>query len=143
MNMLIYEYRHSIDQKGRLFIPVKLHDSLGNSFVLCPSFDENECLFAYSPKEWEKIEEQIYALPSKQAQIVRRRIFSRAAEIECDSQGRVSIPQKLREYAGLSATAVLIGSGSHVEIWSEERWDQYNSKTEEEAAESIMENIKF
>jgi len=126
------EYTHSIDAKGRLFIPAKLREELGTVFYVTISMDE--CLAAYSGESWEQFLAKINAMPySKQRRM--RSLFANAAKCELDSQGRILLPQKLRDYAKLLKDVAIIGSGNHAEIWDAAKW------AEVDAIESTPENI--
>ncbi|MBP3729484.1 MAG: division/cell wall cluster transcriptional repressor MraZ [Lachnospiraceae bacterium] len=120
--MLMGEYNHSLDAKGRIIIPAKMRDQLGESFVISKGMDG--CLFVFPQAEWEKVANKLQALPLTDAKV---RQFSRiflagASEVELDKQGRVLLPQNLREEAGLEKDVVLCGVGNRAEIWAKERW---------------------
>ena len=131
--MLMGEFTHAIDTKGRLFMPAKLRESLGGSFIISKGLDG--CLFVYAKDEWHKLELKLNALPmtNKNARNFSRFFFSGAAEVECDKQGRVLLPANLREFAGLDKNAVIVGVGSRAEVWDAERWKQYNEENAEDA----------
>lgn len=133
--MFIGEYRHSLDVKGRIIVPSKLRDGLGDKFVLTKGLDG--CLFAYSKEEWTNFEEKIKSLPltNKDARAFVRFFFAGAVECEIDKQGRALIPPMLRTYAGLNKDLVIIGVSSRVEIWSQEKWDNYSEAEDLEADE--------
>lgn len=124
--MFIGEYQHSLDSKNRMIIPSKIREGLGNKFVITKGLDG--CLYAYPLKEWEVLECKLKNLPltNKDARAFVRFFFSGACEIELDKQGRGLIPQNLKEYAKIEKEIVSIGVLSRVEIWSKEKWDQYN-----------------
>ncbi len=126
--MLIGEYNHSIDSKGRVIVPSKFRTELGERFIITKGFDG--CLYGYSLEEWKSIEEKIKTLPlvtGKDARNFTRFFFSSAIECELDSQGRILITQNLREFAGLEKDIVTIGVSSRIEIWSKARWEEYNN----------------
>ena len=133
--MFIGEYRHSLDVKGRIIVPAKFRDGLGDKFVLTKGLDG--CLFAYSKEEWANFEEKIKSLPltNKDARAFLRFFFAGAVECEIDKQGRTLIPPMLREYAGLSKDIVIIGVSNRVEIWSQDKWDSYSEAEDLEADE--------
>ncbi|MEC9488054.1 MAG: division/cell wall cluster transcriptional repressor MraZ [Halanaerobium sp.] len=140
--MFMGEYRHSMDSKGRVIIPAKFRDELGNSFVITRGLDN--CLFVYPMEEWRVLEEKMKALPltSKNARTFVRFFFSGAVETELDKQGRVSLPANLRDYASLEKDVVIIGVSSRMELWSGEDWDGYLAAAEssyEEIAETMEE----
>lgn len=126
--MFMGEYQHNIDPKGRLFIPVKFREDLGESFVVTKGLDN--CLFVYSMTEWNKLEAKLKGLPftKADARAFTRLFFSGALECELDKQGRILLPANLREYAKLEKDTVIIGVSSRVEIWSKENWDKYNEQ---------------
>jgi len=130
--MFMGEYQHNIDPKGRLFIPVKFREDLGENFVVTKGLDN--CLFVYSMNEWKHLEAKLKALPftKADARAFTRLFFSGAMECELDKQGRILLPANLREYAKLDKDAVVIGVSSRVEIWSKESWDKYNEQAGEE-----------
>ncbi len=134
------EYQHTVDPKGRLFIPVKFREELGEIFVVTKGLDN--CLFAYSMNEWKHVESKLKALPftKADARAFMRFFFSGAAECELDKQGRILIPATHREYARLDKDVVVIGVSSRVEIWSKERWASYNEQSGKEY-ENIAEKL--
>ena len=132
-------YEHNVDAKGRLFIPTKLRDELGDNFVMTKGLDG--CLSLYSQKNWAIMEEKIASLPSSKARSLQRYFFSYAMECEPDSQGRVVIPQVLREFAGITKAVVVIGIVDKAEIWDAEKWRQYNESIDEEDVLKSMEEL--
>ena len=125
-------YEHSIDAKGRLFIPAKLREELGVTFYLAMGVDE--CLAIYPQETWNRFTEKFASLPMSQSAAMRP-LFANASKCELDSQGRIVIPQKLRKYAGLEKDAVIIGVNDRAEIWSAETW---NAREEEEMTPEKM-----
>lgn len=119
--MLIGQYQHNLDAKGRLIMPQKFREELGVKFILTRGVDN--CLFVYSLEEWEVLAEKIRALPLSKGRDLQRFFFANAQETECDSMGRTLIPQNLREHGRLSKEVVIIGSGQRVEIWDKSAWD--------------------
>ena len=103
--MFMGEYNHSIDAKGRMIVPAKFREQLGNEFVVTKGLDG--CLFVYSNEEWHRI---------------MRFFFAEAATCELDKQGRILLPANLREYAGIDKEVVSVGVYSRVEIWSKDRY---------------------
>ena len=139
--MLIGEYNHNIDSKGRLILPSKFRSELGERFIVTKGFDG--CLYGYSETEWKAIEEKIKTLPlvtGKDARNFTRFFFSSAIECEIDSQGRILISQNLREFANLQKEVVIIGVSSRIEIWSKEKWEEYNSLQD---SDDIAEKMSF
>ena len=121
--MFMGEYNHTIDTKGRLIIPSKFREVLGDEFVVTKGLDG--CLFVYENNEWSAFEEKLKTLPitNKDARKFVRFFLAGAASVEVDKQGRILIPSVLREFAELQKDVVLIGVASRVEIWSRERWE--------------------
>lgn len=121
--MFMGEYNHTIDAKGRLIIPSKFRDALGDTFVVTKGLDG--CLFVYDNDEWTAFEEKLKSLPitNKEARQFARFFLAGAAEVEVDKQGRILVPNVLREFAQISKDVVLIGVASRIEIWSKERFD--------------------
>ncbi len=121
--MFMGEYNHTVDVKGRLIIPSKFRDSLGDEFVVTKGLDG--CLFVYDNVEWQVFEEKLKTLPltNKDARQFVRFFLAGAANVEVDKQGRILIPNVLRDFAGIDKDAVLIGVASRIEIWSKERWE--------------------
>lgn len=126
--MFIGEYNHSLDPKGRLIIPSKLRDGLGDDFVITKGLDS--CLFLYPQSEWKLLEDKLKDLPltSKDARSFIRFFFSGASHSPVDKQGRILIPQNLREYSGLSKEVSILGVGTRVEIWDRQIWIKYNEE---------------
>ncbi|MGI6727666.1 MAG: division/cell wall cluster transcriptional repressor MraZ [Anaerovoracaceae bacterium] len=139
--MFIGEYQHSIDAKGRIIVPSKFREELGYKFILTKGLDN--CLFIYPMEEWKKFENKLVTLPisSKEARAFVRYFFSSAVECEIDKQGRLNIPQHLREHARIDKELVTIGVMSRVEIWSKEEWIDYgnNSLGYDDIAEKMEE----
>jgi MraZ protein len=127
--MFIGEYQHALDNKNRMIIPAKFREGLGENFVLTKGLDG--CLYAYTIDEWKIMEEKLKKLPltSKDARAFVRFFFSGANEINIDKQGRALIPQNLLEYAGIQKDIVSIGVSTRIEIWSKDKWDEYNDSS--------------
>lgn len=113
------EYSHVIDAKGRLFIPAKLREELGDVFYVTIGIDK--CLSVYPPQSWNGFTEKFNSLPYASSRKMRP-IFANAARCELDAQGRILIPQKLRDYAGLKKDVIVIGVSNRAEIWDSEAW---------------------
>ncbi|TDM03933.1 division/cell wall cluster transcriptional repressor MraZ [Macrococcus carouselicus] len=141
--MFMGEYQHQMDAKGRLIVPVKFRDELSEHFVITRGLDR--CLFGYTLKEWQRIEEKLTALPitKKDARKFMRLFFSGAVEVEVDKQGRINIPANLREYAGLSKECVVVGVSSRIEIWDKAEWRTFYEETEPHYAEIAEELIEI
>ena len=134
------EYNHTIDAKGRLIIPVKYRDGLGETFVVTRGIDG--CLFFYTENEWQAIMNKLNELrmTNKKAREFTRFLLGGATEVELDSQGRILVPAFLREYADLEKEVILIGMGNHIEVWSKVKYEQVMSDTNiEEIAEELDE----
>lgn len=133
--MLLGEYEHSIDTKGRIAVPAKLRESLGTCFMITKGLDG--CLFVYDMEQWQLLENKLAALPMsrKTARDFTRFLFGGACEAECDKQGRVLLPVNLRRYANLDKDAVIVGVGSRAEIWDAAKWQQYNEESAEDVSE--------
>ena len=125
-------YEHSIDAKGRLFIPSKLREELGVSFYLAMGVDA--CLAIYPQETWDRFTEKFASLPMSQSKAMRP-LFANASKCELDSQGRIVVPQKLRNYANLDKDVVIIGVNDRAEIWAAETW---NAQEEEEMTPEKM-----
>lgn len=141
--MLYGGYQHNIDKKGRMFIPAKLRDELGNEFIICRGIYGKRCLCVYSQEEWQNLVEQIKTLPSTKSSVVKRFLYDGAFSVECDSQGRILIPQTLRDYAELTNDAHIIGMDSNLEVWNTELWQAENEQYTPESVASIMEELNF
>ncbi|WP_129596453.1 division/cell wall cluster transcriptional repressor MraZ [Anaerophilus nitritogenes] len=124
--MFIGEYFHTIDTKGRVIIPSKFRDELGEKFIMTKGLDH--CLFVYAPNEWREIEKKLKSLPltNKDARAFVRFFFSGATECELDKQGRITIAPNLRSHAKVEKEVIIIGVSTRVEIWSKEEWEIYN-----------------
>ena len=136
--MLIGEYEHSLDVKGRLIMPVKLRQDMGEKFIVTKGLDG--CLFAFSQEEWLNFETKLKTLPlsDKNARNFVRFFLSGATECELDKQGRFLIPNNLRNAAGLEKEVVIIGVGTRLEIWNKNTWEKCD---EDISADEIAENM--
>lgn len=131
--MLIGEYKHTLDIKKRLSVPSKWRKDLGTTLIVTRGLDN--CLFVYPQKEWQKITEKIGQLPLGQADTrsFNRFFLSGAVEVEVDSVGRILVPDFLKDFAGLDTKVVLAGIYDRVEIWAENKWEEYKSRIEGQA----------
>ena len=122
--MYMGEYNHTIDAKGRLIIPSKFRDVLGDEFVVTKGLDG--CLFVYDNAGWSAFEEKLKALPlmDKEARRFVRFFLAGAANVEVDKQGRILLPSVLRDFAAIDKDVVLVGVGARIEIWSKENWSE-------------------
>lgn len=135
------EYNHTVDAKGRLIVPSKFREQLGEEFVVTKGLDG--CLFAYENSEWKALEEKLHTLPLTNA---NARKFSRfflagATVCEVDKQGRILLPSVLRDFAKIDKDAVLVGVGSRIEIWSRENWLASNTYDDMEEIAENMEGL--
>lgn len=138
--MFMGEYHHNVDTKGRLIVPAKFRDDLGEMFVLTRGLDQ--CLFGYPLNEWKIIEDKLKGLPmtKKDARAFTRFFFSGATECEIDKQGRINISSPLLNYAKLEKECVILGVSNRIEIWSQDIWNDYFSESADSFAE-IAENM--
>ncbi len=139
--VLIGEYLHTIDEKGRVSFPSRLREDLGVSFIVTKGLDG--CLFVYPMEEWEKLENKIRELPLSKARSIQRFLFASAAKVECDKQGRIILPQSLREFAHLSKNVMIIGASVRAEIWDKDTWDAMCAELTGETIEQAMEELGF
>ena len=138
---LIGQYQHSIDAKGRLFIPAKFREELGETFYVTIGLDG--CLSVYSDTKWASLIEKVEALPLSKARSMRT-LFANAAKCEPDAQGRILIPAKLREYAKLEKEVIITGASRCVELWNPERWAPIESEgLDPENLAAAMEELGF
>ncbi|MBI2623631.1 MAG: division/cell wall cluster transcriptional repressor MraZ [Candidatus Liptonbacteria bacterium] len=138
--MLLGEYNHTLDTKGRVAIPAKFKDTLGADAIITRGLDN--CLFLFAKKEWEALAAKLVALPLAQAnsRAFVRLMLAGAMEVSLDNQGRILIPDYLRKYAGLAKEVTFAGLASRAEIWDSSRWAEYKRKTEG-ASEEIAEKL--
>lgn len=138
--MLIGEYHHSIDEKGRIIIPAKFREELGSNFIITRGIEQ--CLFVYPLNNWNKICEKLNSLPftKKDARNFNRFFMSGATEVELDKQGRVNVASPLINYARLDRECVVIGTGDRLEIWSQATWDDYFNSQKDNMSD-IAENL--
>lgn len=124
--MFLGEYQHSVDAKGRAIMPAKFREELGQRFIITKGMDK--CLFVYTQNDWNVLNEKIRQLPVTDEGVRRfvRFFFGGAADGECDAQGRVNIPQNLRDYANIQKEIVSVGVSNRIEIWSKDSWEAYN-----------------
>ena len=135
------EYQHSLDSKGRLFIPAKLRDELGEVFFVTLSMER--CLCAYSSENWQAFSDKVNAMPYVKQRKMRP-LFAHAARCELDSQGRALIPQNLREYAGLAKSVTVVGCNNHAELWDSDSWQAiFQLETTPENIAAVMEELEF
>lgn len=136
-------FQHNIDTKGRLIIPAKFRQELGEGFVITRGMDG--CLFGYSAVEWQKLEQKLAALPlsKKEARTFVRFFYSAATECSVDKQGRVNLPQALIQYAKLDKECTIIGVSNRIEIWNAKRWEEVSALAEENFDDIAEDMIDF
>ena len=139
--MLIGEYQHNIDAKGRVIVPAKFREDLGEHFYVTKGLDG--CLFVLSAAEWKRLQDKISAMPISKSRGLQRFFVSGAAEVEPDKQGRILLPQHLREHAGLEKDVTVIGASSRAEIWDSARWNTFNSGLTEESIAEAMDLLEL
>jgi len=139
-DMFMGEFEHNIDTKGRVIVPAKLREDLGENFIITRGLDH--CLFVYPLDEWHLLESKLKKLPltRKDARAFTRFFFSGATECQFDKQGRVNIPQPLRMYASLTKECTIIGVSNRIEVWAKEVWEGYFTESEQSFAD-IAENL--
>ncbi|MEK7086635.1 MAG: division/cell wall cluster transcriptional repressor MraZ [Patescibacteria group bacterium] len=138
--MVLGEYKHNLDTKGRMAIPAKFRLDLNVGAIITRGLDRS--LFIFGMKEWEVLIQKLIALPLAQAnsRAFVRLMLSGASDVELDAQGRILIPEYLREYADLKKQVVVTGLYNRIEIWDAENWKQYKAKTES-ASDEIAEKM--
>ena len=138
--MLMGQYDYAIDAKGRLNFPAKFRDEMGATFIVTCWLDH--CLAAFSSEQFEKIAEKIEEKGLVKGRKVTRMLYSSAVEVTPDKQGRIQLPAKLREYAGLDHDVTIIGNRSFAEIWNTAAWNE-NQSTSDEDFTAAMEDLDF
>lgn len=135
------EYQHSLDAKGRLFIPSRLRDELGDVFFVTVSMDK--CLSAYSAQSWQAFSDKVNAMPYVKQRKMRP-LFAYAAKCELDTQGRILLPQNLRDFAGLTKSVTVVGCNNHAEFWDSDSWTPvHDQETTPENIAAVMEELEF
>ena len=135
------EFKHSFDTKGRIFIPSKLRDELGETIYITISMDR--CLCMYSDTDWKEFSHKVSSMPYiKQRKM--RPIFAYASKCDLDSQGRTIIPQNLRDFAGLTKNVTIVGCNNHAEVWDSDSWKMiFDEETKPENIAAVMEELEF
>lgn len=141
--MLIGEYQHNIDAKGRLIMPAKFRPDLGQQFIVTRGLDG--CLFGFPQESWNNLQEKLKQLPlvKKDARKFTRFFYSAATEVEIDKQGRINLPNNLLEFAKIDKECRVIGVSDRIEIWSSELWNDFALDAEENFEEIAEEMIDF
>lgn len=139
--MFMSEYNHTIDAKGRLIVPSRFREQLGDEFVVTKGMDG--CLFVYANDDWNAFEQKLTSLPliNKEARKFARFFLAGAAQVEVDKQGRILLPANLREFASLEKDVVLVGVGSRIEIWSRENWVNMDADSDMDDIAAAMEGL--
>lgn len=139
--MFMSEYNHTVDAKGRLIVPSKFREQLGDGFVVTKGMDG--CLFVYANDDWNAFEQKLTSLPliNKEARKFARFFLAGAAQVEVDKQGRILLPANLREFASLEKDVVLVGVGSRIEIWSRENWVNMDADSDMDDIAAAMEGL--
>ncbi|HHX72748.1 MAG TPA: division/cell wall cluster transcriptional repressor MraZ [Clostridiales bacterium] len=137
--MLIGGSTHTIDAKGRMFFPARFKEDLWENIIICRGIEK--CLMLFSPAEWEIFSEKIRKQPFSISSKLQRYFFSTAAQCSVDAQGRLLLPQALREYAGLEKNVMVVGTQSRAEIWDIEEWEK--SQLSNEDVKDIVDSIDF
>lgn len=142
MAMFMGQYEHSIDTKGRVIIPARYREELGENFVVTRGLDG--CLFLYPQTEWQNFVEKLQGLPSNQnTRKMQRQFLSKAMEVVLDKQGRILVPSLLREIAALDKEVVFVGMMNRVEVWDKERLKQQEMQEDDEALEETMDELNI
>jgi MraZ protein len=139
--MLLGTHTPKLDEKGRIVLPAKFRDELADGLVVTRG--QERCIYVFSAKQFQTVHEKIAQAPvtSEEARRYLRVFLSGASDESVDKQGRVLLPQLLRDYAGLSKELVIIGVGSRAEIWDAQSWNEYLAKNEESFANQAQEVI--
>lgn len=136
--MLYGRYEHNIDAKGRIFVPAKLREKLGDNFIAAAVIDH--CISLYSLEEWDKLQQGLADMPFTKARKLQRYLSSNAADVQVDSQGRILLPRHLMTYALLEKEALVIGAGNRAEIWNPDNYEKDSgTMTTEEVENEFME----
>ena len=135
--MLMGEYQHNMDAKGRVTIPARFREDLGDRFYVTKGLDH--CLFVLSADRWQNLVERMSSLPISQARDIQRFFFSGATEVEPDKRGRILLPASLRNHAGLTRDVTVIGAANRAEIWDTQRWNHYEQGQTQETILAAME----
>ena len=139
--MLLGRYEHTVDTKGRVSVPARFREDLGERFVITRGLDN--CLALYSLNEWAVLAEKVKALPMAQARTIQRYLFTGAYETEIDAQGRMVIPQNLRTFAGITKDVVIAGLSNRAEVWDREAFDKSESSVSADDVVELMSQLGF
>lgn len=141
MCLYIGEYNHTIDTKGRVILPAKFRELLGEQIIITKGLDG--CLAGYHIDEWRILEDKIKQLPNAKSRNLKRFLFSSASNVPIDKQGRILIAQNLRGYAGLEKEIMITGTSSNIEIWDKQKWEDLCSELTPESIEEAMNELEF
>lgn len=138
--MFLGEYKHSLDVKGRMAVPAKFRSALAAGAIITRGLDR--CLFIFNAEEWERLAQKLIALPIAQAnsRAFTRLMLSGASDVQIDVQGRILVPDYLRQYAALKKQVVVTGLYNRIEVWDKEEWEKYKRRTES-ASDEIAEKL--
>ena len=140
--MLYGTYEHTVDAKNRMFVPAKFKEALGASFKVTYN-DFNKCILVYSNEEWEKYEKKISELPSLQFEDFIRTIYSNTVDVQLDAQGRIVIPQFLKDRVGIEKNVLVMGLGNRLEIWSQSVYAEKQQSVDMNKIKELMMQIGF
>lgn len=140
--MLYGRFEHTVDAKNRVFVPAKFKESLGVSFKLTYN-DFNRCILVYSNAEWEKYEEKISQLPTLKFEDFIREIYSNTVDVQVDGQGRIVIPQFLKEKVDIEKNVLIMGVGSHLEIWAQDVFEEKQKSVDMNKIKDLMMEMGF
>ena len=139
--MLIGEHHCAMDEKGRLNFPVKFREEMGDNFIVTRWLDD--CLVAFPADEWERISGLLAEKSVVKSRNVQRFLYAGASEAKPDKQGRILVPQPLRDHAGLEKEIIVIGVGRHAEIWAQDAWKRMTGQLESDTIAKAMEELDF
>ncbi len=134
--MLAGEFQHNIDSKGRVIVPAKFRDELGDTIVITKGLDK--CLFVFPKAEWDKLEKELSELSLSKGRKIQRFFYGGMTECEIDKQGRILVPQALRDYSELLKDVVFVGLSKRAELWSKEEWSKQNADFIEDAEDVAL-----
>lgn len=139
--MLVGEFTHTIDSKGRIFLPAKMRASLGDNFILCKGIDG--CLWVYPEEDWAAFNKKLDSLSEIESRRVRRFFFASASEMNTDAQGRIVLNEAYRDFAKLDGEATIIGNSNRLEIWNPEKWREEQSAVNNDELVSTLISLGF
>ena len=139
--MLLGEFMHTLDAKGRVIVPARFREDLGENFVLTRGLDN--CLSLYSMKEWAVLEDKVKNMPMAKSREIQRFLFGNAFPMEIDAQGRMVIPANLKLYANLQQDIVIVGVSNRAEIWDAALWDATQEDTSSSDVATLMTELGF